>query len=639
MAAVVFPKKDNPYWPLPADYMQLDSGGQRQARVNVMCLPTERPDLAVARWAFFREHYLFHTPQGMFYKHGVVKSPLAHYEWVHTWNSKLHTITAAPRSAAKSTIVKENILADLVSKPYYENLIFLAKDDFAKTAIADLMAQIEHNERIIEDFGRLKPGKAEGIWNMRQLKLRNGAMVTGLSITGASLGKRPHCIWFDDVEKDESLIINPSELVRAFQKMLFNVVYPMAENTVPIRIIGTLLSRRTFIYWLETTDDPRIKGRWGRIWLGIRRKHPVTGEEINFWDEKMGDEFQADRKAALGPTAYAAQYENNPLTDEARTLHIDDELNTYHLLEQDDAAYLDPLHSNAKMVMHTKVGDDESTQTSINERVVRPWSEALANMTRVITVDYAPTTDQMSDYSAIHVLGWETTGRHVDTLYSLDLKVARWSSDELITRIYQMAIRWGVRIVGVEAYDLPLHTQFYERVRDELPSRFEKKGIFTPTIMRLKFPTSIPKSEKIKGLEWRFRTYKIKLPLHLKDRVDEQNVKPYGTNEPGLWYQIENFTADMALLRYDDAIDTLAMHTLIGKSRSGKEPEVRARTPIEHLKDGEFIDSQTGISYFGALNASELSDEALDAILEKKRRYHAELSPDSVEKLDWRKWL
>ena len=48
---VVFPQMGNDFFPLPADYPELVSEGQRLARVNAVQLQG-RPDLEVAAWAF-----------------------------------------------------------------------------------------------------------------------------------------------------------------------------------------------------------------------------------------------------------------------------------------------------------------------------------------------------------------------------------------------------------------------------------------------------------------------------------------------------------------------------------------------------------------------------------------------------------
>lgn len=617
---VVFSKEDNAYWPLPADYPELGKEGMRLARVNAASLQG-RPDLDVAAWAFFREYYLFPTPDGMFYKHGVKPSPKAHYGWVYDWGANRLTVNAAPRSAAKSVIVKENILRKTITRPYYETVKFLAKSSFVADAMEVYMNQITGNERIIEDFGKMRPPRNQGIWNHSQITLTNGAMITGMSISGASLGKRPHELWFDDVEKDDSLVLCPSTLIEAFKGMLFNVVFPMAEwdvstnSGVAIRIIGTLLSRRTFIYWMQTSEDPRLQ-YWFRT-LQAATMYDADGNEEIFWEEKMGREWQERQKFMMGHAAFAAQYMNDPGTEADRVLKIHPELNTFWMDTHDEALQLDPLNSKAKMVCHQLTGwtSDENGRRPDVKKLVREYGKAVSGMRRYITVDYAPTTTESSDYSCIHVLGYENSDDFRDTLWSLDIDVGKYTTAELVQRIYRAAMKWGVPIIGVEAYSV--QAELYERLQTDLPELYGEMEV-VPRVLPLKFPPSYSKADKISGLEWRFNQFRIKLPI---DR------RPTEFGYQALFQQIEDFTKDMALLRHDDAIDTLAMHQVIGKPRRSAGPDVvQEEDPIEMLRNGQ-THYDSGLPIIGSLPIQSIPIDALRAALDHQRARQLEESP------------
>jgi hypothetical protein len=620
---VVFPRKGNKLWPLPADYGEdLTEEGRRAARVNA-CSIGGRPDLEVASWAYFRHRYLFPTPQGMWYKHGVVRSPNLHYQWVHDWAAYRLSILAAPRSAAKSVIVKEKILKNLLVKPYWETALFLAKQDFVSDALDTFMQQLEQNPRIVEDFGRLKPGRNEGIWNHHQLKLRNGAMLTGLPIMGTSLGKRPHEIIFDDVEKDDSMVVCPTHLVEAFKKLLFNVVFPMAEEGVAIRIIGTLLHRKSFLYWLWETDDPRIEDYWLRDLSAVEVTNP-DGTVGDLWTEKMGLEWRERQKAMLGPAAYAAQCMNDPGTEASRILRIHPELNTYWLGGRDEEALTDPFKSGARIITHKvtgyHLGPDGKTREPTVQRVVRPWASAVEKMKRVILVDHAKTTTTSSDFSAVHCIGFENTEESRDTLYSLDLWEGRVRPEELLRQVYLMARTWGATLVGIEEYGLQV--EMYERLAMDLPQMFGE-GEIPVRVFPIKFPTHYSKSDKIKGLEWRFVQYKIKIPIDREVESEQGTingvvVNPYGQEPWGLRHQVENFTEDMALLQYDDALDTLSMHLAIGKSRTPHrvDPGPTRLDKVKLLVAGE--GDGTNIPVMSGMNAADIPRDALEDLLDRK---------------------
>jgi hypothetical protein len=584
-----------------------------------------RPELEVASWNFFRTWYLFPTVtgecgRGPFYKHGVLNSPDMHFRWLYHWEKSQLSVTAAPRSAAKSTLIKENILRKVVSRPHWETVLFLAKIDFITTTFDDFMVQIESNERIIEDFGVLKPRRNEGIWNHSQIKLTNGAMITGMPIMGAALGKRPHEIYFDDVEKSDELVLVPSESIKQFQGFFFNVIYPMADNfDVKIRVVGTLLSRRTFIYWLHDTKDPRIED-WHRTF------HAVTfvdeeGRTQDEWPEKMGHEWQIVQKRRMGAAAYAAQYENNPVTEAERILRIHPELNTYWLEDADQAAYTDPLNSGARVVSHQLAGWDDTLDepSPLIRRIKRSWGEVVGSMRRFITIDWAPTVSETSDFSCIHVMGIENSKTYRDTLWSLDIWLGKKPAEEVVRRAYIMALKWGVPLVAVEAY--PIQMEFAQRLRHDLPSMYGQ-GQIPCRVLEVSFPTKYSKPDKIGGLHWRFKQFRMKLPL---DRSQDRGYSD-------LFYQIENFTEDMALLRFDDAIDTLSMSLakgLFGSSVPAGPDTHLAKSPMQMLRDGEY-EYDSGIAVMSGINAAEIPNDVLEEMFQ--RRYE---NAQEEEALDW----
>lgn len=597
--AVVFPVEGNEVWPLPADYPTLTKDGQRMARVNA-CRITGKPHLDVAAWAFFRNTYLI--PQGpQWYRTGFTESPDAHYQWVYDWNDPVNSLQvyAAPRGSCKTTLNLEDILRHLVAFDYWECVFFLSIQNFVGDRLGRLMDQITNNPLIIRDFGKLK-GKT---WNRgSSMELTNGSKVWGFPIKGASLGSRPSgLIVLDDVEKSDDQVITPSDLREHFREFFFNAIYPMSRSpghSIPIRILGTLYNRRMFIYWLYSTDDSRIKGFWKRKLLNV--------VDLD-WDV-MGPEWQETEKKRLGPTAFNAQYMNEPGTSSDKMLTVHPELCTYYLENEDGAALKDPFNSEALIVTHQLRGwhkeDPQSDPIPLPQRVTRKWSDVVSGMRRFITVDPAFTTNADADYSVVHVMGFENTEDHRDTLYSLDLWWGRVRPEELTRIMYQLAVRWGVTLVGVEAY--PLRSEFFERVKDDLPGMYGM-GEFTPRIMPIKFPPSMDKASKIMGLEWRFTQFRVKLPI---DR--HQRNKGYER----LFWEIENATEDLALLDHDDCVDSLSMHLAIGKAHRPSGPDLATtRDPIKLLRDGITTHEATGISVLSGLNASDIPDDVLGKLL------------------------
>ena len=106
-------------------------------------------------------------------------------------------------------------------------------------------------------------------------------------------------------------------------------------------------------------------------------------------------------------------------------------------------------------------------------------------------------------------------------------------------------------------------------------------------------------------MEWRFNKGLIKLP----DGVRSQ--WPWSQ----LYYQIENFSMDLSMLLYDDAVDTLAMHRYVahtaGDTRSDI-PMTSAEQLLDKLKKGEIVDAQTGLPLLSGLDSSNLPLAEMD---------------------------
>jgi len=602
--AIVFPKSR--FWPLPPDYDKLDAEGQKLARVNAVSL-RGTPELSIASWHFFREHYLTPTPKGFFYPHGIVKSPQAHYQIVGNWATHDLTVTEAPRSFAKSTLLRENVLKDLLTIQYSQNLLFLAKMEFIKPWVDIVMLQLTDNQWIVDDFGSLKGKRGKGSWSHSFLKLSNGAVLQTLPIGGAVLGPRPHKVTLDDVEKDDSQQKqrdNMEEMIERARTFFFNDIYPMAEAGVPIRIVGTRVHDRSFIHYLATTDDPAITKYFHRTILKAEYADKKNGETKLIWAEKMSRKWLDRQRAIMGDAAYSVQYLNEAGTDHKRCLHIHPELCTYWLKNADPDAYKNPLLSGASVITHQlgewKINEEGDERIPVPRRVERQWADVVTGMRRFITVDYADTVSPAADFSVVHVLGLENNEVHRDTLWSLDIWVGKVTREILVRRIFEMARRWDVWLVGIEHY--PVIAESSERLLGDVKGLFKGQDRM-PAVIPVKFPTTLSKPEKIKGLTWRFNQFRMKLPLDRE--VDHAGYR-------ALFEQVRRFTPDMALLRYDDAIDTLAMHQGIGKPRPAAFADVPTpKTPVDHLREGQLIDEDTGLSWLTGVNIADIPPDVL----------------------------
>jgi hypothetical protein len=145
-----------------------------------------------------------------------------------------------------------------------------------------------------------------------------------------------------------------------------------------------------------------------------------------------------------------------------------------------------------------------------------------------------------------------------------------------------------------------------------------------PAVIPIKFPHSLSKAEKIKGMSWRFDQYRVKIP---SDRGSEPAYRD-------LWNQIALFTNDMGLLEHDDILDTLAMHQQIAKGTPPVAISVaQDYNPAEELRKGNLHDPD-GFSNLDAVAAcGKLTGDVWDAAqnaIEERMQEESEFDYDQI---------
>ena len=142
---------------------------------------------------------------------------------------------------------------------------------------------------------------------------------------------------------------------------------------------------------------------------------------------------------------------------------------------------------------------------------------------------------------------------------------------------------------------------------------------WTPKVVPPTYPTNMSKGDRVSmALEWRFNRGRIKLPA--SDTPADSGYDSMSINSFNMLYtQIDDFTSDLKLLPYDDGIDTLAMSGYIPR-QSGvpRHLEPFARTPIEHLANGELYLPGTNLPLMSIVDINKITPE-IEAVLRRKR--------------------
>lgn len=626
----------SPNYPLPPDYLRMDLEAQRVARMNAVCLQ-ETPDDLVVAWNFFCDYYLGRSkaadsiepllPKNFFYKRRLPSPPL-HNEMVRDMAAYPRTVCGAPRSSAKSTVVGKTLpLLLLLTRPYFDILSVLATDLLVKDRSNDLILQIEHNARIRADFGDMKPARGDGMWSKHKFSLKNGASLTGISLGGKMLGKRPDLILFDDPEYDPEGSTagqsDPEKLADELERLLFDTLDPMLDEATEegeagtvLYWVGTLVHHKALIHHaVTTTDDKRFTHYYNRR-IHDAETGPQAGQIL--WKEKWSLEFLARERDRLGPRSYNLTYMNKPMS--GHTLLFD--LVPRHFYKTDASppfTYADPFQADCNISFVKTIHEPgKRPHAEIQEVPAADW---LSRMYRLCTVDPSRKRTARSDFACVIVVGFDQYNR----MWVLDIHHAKRPGSEILDVMWDMCLKWRCHVAGIE--DAGTQGELVERATTDLRRKsLEAKHV--PRIVGVKYPAGIDKGERIaSALEWRFSQYWCLLPAGVEHL---QHWKP-------LFHQIRNFTADLGHLKHDDAIDALGMTQYVpgrGRGRPKHLEAKKARSPLEHIRDGEVIDPDTGLNWLHGVNFGDLTAEDHRRLADV-RTADADLAEETEEGILW----
>ena len=595
--------KDQPYdlYPLPRDYESLTLDGQKQARLAVLHRQ-DTPQHLTEAWNFFRRVYLGGVEK-LFYKNGFQESPDFHFNLVYDLGKYARNATAAPRGSAKSTVIGLEIpLLISLTRPHYEMSLGLATDRLVEERFDKIIQQFVENELIIQDFGEMKPPRGRKIWNHHQLSLMNGAIIKGLSVMGKKRGGRPRLFILDDPENDPDSEGQAAAqaVIEKFEMILFRQIIPMLESGSSIFWVGTLINRRSFLYHATCTDgDPRFDFWNRKVLRAIVYDKDDPSKASVLWPEKWSQEILEARKDEIGASAFSAEYLNEPVSPQERILIIDPRKNEYSVEGEFD--WNNPLTHTGLIRWSERIDAPGRREYKDFEK---PYNELVAPMYRILLFDYGQGLSQYNDYSCIAILGFDT----FNTLWVLDMWLGRAKDATLLRMIYEKGLAWRPRVLGIEAVSIQM--SFAEAVQDyidEMESKIAQP--WKARVFPIVYPSKVSKSQRISGLEWRYRPGRIKYPGHLAGKW------PFDQ----LYQQTEDFTTDLALLPHDDAIDTISMCQYVVKNRGGKFiKEKKTPSLLERIrKNMPFV---KGTPLLSGVSSRDISEEMLEALSRNARK-------------------
>jgi hypothetical protein len=217
-------------------------------------------------------------------------------------------VVASPRGHGKSTIC--SVFYPLWLALYEKRkdiTIISASESLAIEWLRKIKRELETNKEILGLFGDLQSDK----WTENHIILRNPSRVNirARGAQGQIRGFRPDVLVCDDLETNESV---ESEEQR---KKLKDWIFKDCLNTLlpggQFIIIGTLIHPLSVLSDLLSVDNGWEKKKYQAYIDGIQE----AGHEL--WPAMWSHEKLQQRKREIGSWAFAAEYMNDPTSDEA----------------------------------------------------------------------------------------------------------------------------------------------------------------------------------------------------------------------------------------------------------------------------------------------------------------------------------
>mgnify|MGYP006935483419 CR=1 FL=1 len=366
-----------------------------------------------------------------YYLNDHIKSELGalHKEWCNLMVNENKLAIAAPRGHAKSTwfTLVYPLWCILLKK---KNFIVIISDSIeqASPLLGMIIEQLETNERIIRDFGKIAgyiPPKAEEKkkWTTKEIVTTTNIKVMARSlksrIRGSRFGHfRPDLIILDDVENDEN-VQNEDQRLKT-RNTFGNSIMNLGDRSTQIIVIGTILHFDSLLMNLINDET----GTWcKKLYRAIENNRPIWPE---WWTMEMFEEKKRD--PLIGPIRFEQEYMNNPL--------------------------------------------DPTTQI-FNPQEFYDYPLDMAVVDCFAYIDLAISEKQTADYTAI-----VTVGRHRQTgkIYLLDAVRFRGDIDKQLDVVFGLQKRFNYKLFGVES--VAYQKVFQQILMKEQP----KRQIYIPSI-------------------------------------------------------------------------------------------------------------------------------------------------------------
>lgn len=274
-------------------------------------------------------------------EHLEEESPPFHYEmlgialqqgeFANLWADKSGAVFAAPRGFAKSTLISLVVPLFWGCHKRKRFIVMVSNTDSQAEMLAEtIRKEFEENEHIKEVFGELRGDRfvngalkwtnqdftiahtdPPGSLDRRHITWTTRYVARGMlvKIRGAkSRARRPDGLILDDCENQEN-VVTPEQREKVwlfFTKTLLPMLVPRG---------GTFLAVGTVLH-LDSLLARLLGQKYGRFYIRRLWKAIVAGESI--FPARFPVGLLLQMKEKIGGAAWASEYENNPVDEEAR---------------------------------------------------------------------------------------------------------------------------------------------------------------------------------------------------------------------------------------------------------------------------------------------------------------------------------
>lgn len=252
-----------------------------------------------------KEDLLFFAKQ--FFPHLLTnKVPEFHQELYRLVVVEKRLCVAAPRGFAKSYIM--SLIYPIWIGTFgmkSDVCIVSASDALAQRWCREIRREFDQNKKLIDFCGHQRTEK----WSENLFITKSGVTFLSRGASGQIKGFRPDCLIIDDIEDPRE--VESEEQRKKLKQTIFKDFFPALKPDGQFIMIGTIDHPLSVLNDLLTSENGWTKRKFQAYRDGIQE----SGHEL--WVDLWPHDRLQQRKKEIGSFAFASQYMNDPVSDEA----------------------------------------------------------------------------------------------------------------------------------------------------------------------------------------------------------------------------------------------------------------------------------------------------------------------------------